>query len=427
MIPERGVSYHVAALAGALQSGTVGQVFSRGTAALANILMAWELGAGYGHVGPLLTLARPLKAAGHQVSFVVRDVVAAEAVLAGSGLPFYPAPANYSPAGALKLHSYPQILLSTAFNHADELRARVRAWRSLFEALKPDVLVADHAPTALLAARGTAVRCVITGNGFVLPPSVSPLPELRPWAPTDPRSLADAEAQTLQHMNDVAQRLGMPPLTRVADLYADASPALFTFPELDNYAALRHGAEYWGTLPSAGGAAPRWPDGQGKRVFFYGQPFPSLPDVLESLSTAPHRSLVYIPKLAPELRRFGGTQLAFADTLQDMAAVTRDCDAAVMTNGHSTTAAMLLAGKPMVILPQHLEMFLIARGIEENGAGLAAPALKREGILGKLERILEEPSFGEKARAIAQKHRDWDAASPVANFTALVTRLAAEH
>jgi UDP:flavonoid glycosyltransferase YjiC (YdhE family) len=393
---------------------------------MAKIVMAWELGAGYGHLAPLLTLARPLKAAGHEVSFVARDVVAAEAVLAGSGLPCYPAPANFSPSGAATLHSYPQILLSTAFNHVDELRARVRAWRSLFEMLRPDVLVADHAPTALLAARGGLMRCVITGNGFVLPPDVSPLPELRPWAPADPRLLADAEAQALQHMNDVARKLGRPPLDRFGDLYADAAPALFTFPELDNYAALRSGAEYWGILPGPGGASPSWPEGKGKRVFFYGQPFRSLPGVLESLSTAAHRTLAYIPRLAPELRRFAGTQLAFVDTLQDMAAITRDCDAAVMTNGHSTAAAMLLAGKPMVILPQHLEMLLIARSIEESGAGLAAPALKREGIVGKLARVLDEPSFGEKAQAIAHRHRDWDATNPVTRFTALVTRLAAE-
>jgi len=179
-------------------------------------------------------------------------------------------------------------------------------------------------------------------------------------------------------------------------------------------------------LPGPGGAIPRWTEGTGRRVFFYGQPFPSLPQVLESLAVAAHRTLVYIPKLAPELRRLAGTQLGFADTLQDMAAVTRDCDAAVMTNGHSTAAAMLLAGKPMVILPQHLEMFLIARSIEQTGAGLAAPALKRQGILGKLARVLQEPSFGEQARAIAQKYRGWDAASPVTKFTALVTRLAAE-
>jgi UDP:flavonoid glycosyltransferase YjiC (YdhE family) len=196
---------------------------------------------------------------------------------------------------------------------------------------------------------------------------------------------------------------------------------------LDNYAAQRKGTEYWGTLPGPGGATPRWPEGPGKKVFFYGQPFPSLPEVLQSLATGKHRTLVYIPKLAPELKRLAGPQLAFADRLQDMAAVTRECDAAVMTNGHSTVTAMLMAGKPMVLLPQHLEMFLIARCIEESGAGLSAPALKREGILGKLERVLGETGFAEKAQAVAERHRRWDPMSPIENFTALMMRLATEH
>ena len=393
---------------------------------MARVLMAWELGAGYGHLAPLLTLARPLKAAGHEVNFVVRDVVAAEAVLTGSGIPFYPAPANFLPTGGADLHSYPQILLGTAFNHEDELAARVRAWQSLFQALRPDVLVADHAPTALLAARGADFPCVITGNGFVIPPVVSPLPELRPWTPEDPAVLERAEAQALGRANAVAARIGLPKLARFADLYAAATPTLFTFRELDNYASLRKDVAYWGTLPGPGGATPHWPEGPGKRVFIYGQPFPSLPQVLEALSKGPHRNLVYIPNLAPELRRHASAHLAFADTLQNMAAVTRECDAAVMTNGHSTTASMLLAGKPLVLLPQHLEMFLIARCVEEHGAGLSAPLLKLEGILGKLERVLTEPQFREKAQALAASHQDWDPASPVSNFQALVTRLASE-
>jgi UDP:flavonoid glycosyltransferase YjiC (YdhE family) len=97
-----------------------------------------------------------------------------------------------------------------------------------------------------------------------------------------------------------------------------------------------------------------------------------------------------------------------------------------MTNGHSTTAAMLLAGKPLVLLPQHLEMLLIARSVEEHGAGLSAPLLKLEGILGKLERVLMEPQFRDKAQALAASHQGWDPASPVNNFQALVTRLLAE-
>jgi len=393
---------------------------------MARILMAWELGAGYGHLGPLLTLARPLQAAGHQVSFVVRDVAGAQAVLGGAGMPWYPAPANFSPSGKVVLHSYPQILLSTAFNREDELRARVRAWRALYATLQPDLLVADHAPTALLAARGRDLPCVTTGNGFVIPPDTASLPDLRPWDPVDPAVLQVAEAQALDMANAVLARTGGPALSRFADLYRSATPALFTLKELDNYAALRHDAEYRGTLPGPGGEAPRWPEGPGKKIFFYGQPFPSLPEVLETLSAGPHRTLAYIPRLPLELRRLSSPHLAFADKLQDMQAVTHECDAALMTNGHSTTAAMLLAGKPMVLLPQQLEMFLIARCVEESGAGLTAPGLKREGIINKLERVLQEESFSTQARALADRYPRWDPMSPVHDFQALVERLLAE-
>ena len=393
------------------------------TRQVAHILMAWELGAGYGHLGPLLTLARPLQAAGHRVSFAVRDVAAAEAVLGASGMPFYAAPANFSPSGDAVLHSHAQILRSTAFNREDELRARVRAWQALYDMLTPDLLVCDHAPTALLAARGRDVRCIVTGNGFVIPPDVTPLPELRSWEPQDPALLEAAEIQARDMANAVLEHTGGPTLSKLADLYSAATPALFTLRELDNYAELRGPVEYRGILPGPGGETPRWPEGPGKRVFFYGQAFPNLPEVLEALSAGPHRTLAYLPRLAPELKRHASAYIAFAERLQDMSVVTRECDAALMTNGHSTTAAMLLAGKPVVLLPQHLEMFLIAKGVQQSGAGLAAPGLQRQGILNKLDRVLHEESFTQQARALAARYPEQDPQAPVEGFKSLVERL----
>jgi UDP:flavonoid glycosyltransferase YjiC (YdhE family) len=393
---------------------------------MARILMAWELGAGYGHLAPLLTLARPLLRAGHQVSFVVRDVAGAEAVLGGSGIPWYPAPANFSPSGEVTLHSYSQILLSTAFNNADELRARLRAWQSLYGLFEPDLVICDHAPTALLAARGGPMRCIVTGNGFVVPPDTSPLPELRAWEPEQPAVLEAAEARALDTANAALRGLGLPAFTRLAEVYSSAAPALLTLKELDNYAELRRDADYWGVLPGPGGSAPRWPKAEGKRLFFYGQAYPALEEVLTELARGPHCALVYIPKLAPELRqRLAGPRIVFADALMDMEAVTSQCDAAVMTNGHGTTAAMLLAGKPVVLLPQHLEMLLIARCVEQAGAGLAAAALKKEGILAKIGRVLE-PGFAVKAQALAMDYRAQGGLDPMRKFQALVARLLQE-
>jgi UDP:flavonoid glycosyltransferase YjiC (YdhE family) len=392
---------------------------------MARILMTWELGGGYGHLAPLLALARPLKDAGHEIAFAVRDVAAAEAVLGESGIPYYPAPANFFPLGPVSLHSYAQILLQTAFNGVQELRGRVRAWQALYDLLRPDILVCDHSPTALLAARGRDLHCIFTGTGFSVPPDVKSLPELRPWAPLDPGTLQRDEARALDMASAVARDLGLPALAYLAEIYSHATPALFTLKELDCYAEQRPDASYWGPLPGPGGAAPQWPEGEGKRVFLYGQPFESLPQVLESLHRGKHRVLAYIPKLAPDLRqKFQGGRLRFADKLQDMAAVTREADCAVMTNGHTTTAAMLLAGKPVLLLPQHLEMLLIARRVETGGLGLSAPLLKLEGILGKLDRILNEESFTKTAKDFAARYRDVGSESPRRHFQALVTRLA---
>src|SRR5579871_5108188 len=105
---------------------------------MARILMIWELGTGYGHLAPMLTLAQPLKAEGHTIMFAARDLIGAEAVLGGSGFPNYQSPANFVPKHAT-LHSYAEILGSTAFNETDELTGRARAWRGLYDLLKPDI------------------------------------------------------------------------------------------------------------------------------------------------------------------------------------------------------------------------------------------------------------------------------------------------
>lgn len=367
--------------------------------------MAWELGAGYGHLAPLRTLAEALKARGHRVAIAARDMRTATTFFAGTDIAVHEAPANRNAGGRLELLSFPQILLNTCFNDAQDLEARVRAWRELYDDLKPQLLICDHSPTALLAAQGLDLPRLPIGYGFVVPPDVTPLPGLRPWLDVDPAVLVRDEARALDLANQALTKLGAAPLGTLSALYRVPKQPLFTLEELDNYAATRRHAEYWGPLLAGSGKPPVWPAGSGKRIFVYIRPFPTLPALLDSLREAGQPTILHIPRIPPELRaRYDGGNLQFSDGLLDIQAVARDCALAILQGGHGTLALMLLAGKPLLLLPLHLEMLLNAEAAVKLGAALSAPLLKPEGMRQKLERLLGEPGYQTAARRFAERH-----------------------
>lgn len=394
---------------------------------MARILMTWEMGAGYGHIAPLLALAKPLVAAGHDVTFAVRDPATAEFLLRGAGFPILQAPANMNIADGLVLHSFAQILLHTSFNHVEEVINRARIWRTLFATVKPDLLICDHSPGALLAARGTGLKCAAVGYGFTLPPDVHPLPNLRPWNDTDAVAVARDESRVLGIANAALGVLGAPALDYVAQLYGSNGQALFTCKELDSYAAERQSAEYLGPLLyMGGGKRPKWPPGVGQRVFAYIRPFEAQATLLEALRQSGQPTLIHAPHIAPILlERYAGSNLLFSAEPLDIAAVARECDLAILHGGHGILALMLLAGKPLLVLPLHLEMLLNANCMLKLGAGLVVPQLRPEGIRHKLALLLEEPTFGDAARRFAERYAGLDVEKVAAGFVPRIAQMLA--
>lgn len=374
------------------------------------VALCWELGGGQGHLATLAPLARFFAAEGWRVYFIGRDLWSAGGWFSPE-VRLVQAPLRHG--AALQFTSTPtfaHILHNVGYGEAAGLQALADGWRSLFELIRPDLVVADHSPTALLAARGLAIPAVVYGPGFGCPPDQSPLPDLQPWWPSnDPAEWPAVEARVCGHMNRVLARWHAPPLERLTRLYHDAAARfLTTFAELDHFPG-RTGERYWGYSPFRPGAPAAWPAGAGPRIFAYLTRFPQLPRLLAALARRKLPTLVCVEGGSADLRRsLASASLHFIEGLADLADVGRGCAAAITHGNFGATTALLLSGVPVLCIPRHLEQALVARAVHRLGAGEILPPESITDDVPALNRFLSDEAPRRAAHAFAAKYRDFD-------------------
>ncbi len=69
---------------------------------MSRILLAWELGAGFGHLGPFLTLATDLLKRGHELHIAAREVAGAVAAVGDLPITVHQAPLCLNTYGGLQ-------------------------------------------------------------------------------------------------------------------------------------------------------------------------------------------------------------------------------------------------------------------------------------------------------------------------------------
>ena len=389
---------------------------------MATILLTWELGGGLGHMMGLRPVADELSRRGHQVVAILRDLSAAHQVFADTNVRILQAPFKHERLRFIEpTCTFAQILHNIGYADAGELGTMSQAWRQIFEWLKPDLIMCDHSPTALLASRGIAMRRTLIGQGFAFPPDVTPLPNLRTWLRPDPMLLQAHETRVLISINAVLSRWGQPPLERITQLYHPVNDNfLLTYSELDVYPRPDE-IRYWGALPVGGiGQLPDWPPGDGSRIFAYLKPFAALPHLLDALSRLPNPVLVYGDAISMQLReRFARSNVRFATGAVDMPRTAATCDLAILNATHATTVTMLLAGKPILQIPIYLEQALNALASVRLGAALSALPSNPQQVVGGLQTMLADGKYAAAARAFAARHADHD---PVQHLEKLAQR-----
>lgn len=374
------------------------------------VLLAWELGAGTGHLHKFALACDALRRAGYRPVLAVKDVVAARRVL-GSDVETLPAPFWLGRAKGLPPAAcYAEVLMHVGYLETDTVSALIGSWMALIAAARVDAVIAEHAPSALLAARALGMPTLVLGTGFTVPPDTAPMPSLEAWHKLAHGRLLQAESQVLATINAVLQQLQAAPLQRLAELFYQRRPMLLTLPELDHYGE-RPDTRYWGAYVSQSQQlrSPQWPGGSGERVFVYLHPeYRHFDGLLKQLRDAPLRTLVVAPGMPQTLAdRLGSQRLRISPHAVDLAAVARECRVIVNHAAHGTLANVFALGLPVLMIPNYVEQTVLAWRAAKQGLGLmASPDPRSHNYPSMIGQLLDTRGCFEAAAAYAERDRE---------------------
>jgi len=367
---------------------------------MARIDFAWELGGHTGHVTTLLPLARALKERGHEARFFLKEPKAgadlagmADFVREGApnwvGPPVFESPLNFG-----------EILHNFGYADAGSLKQLVDAWRERL--WLSQLVVANVAPSAHLAARTLGIPSLEVSQSFHIPPQAFPSPPLRDWEPASRQRLEGADRRVVSAINEVLAAYGVKPIATIGDIFAGHA-CLLTYPELDIYPE-RGRADYYGIPYSGEGTlVPAWPKGRGPRVFSYlYNYYQPLPRLLEALARLDAPTLMLCRGYAGA---HPGGPILVSDEPMATSRVLPDCDLVVCHGSHQMTAQALLAGKPVLALPTQLEQFLITRRVVRFGAGLGiVPEMPNPDFASALSELAANPAYRRRAGDFAGRY-----------------------
>jgi UDP:flavonoid glycosyltransferase YjiC (YdhE family) len=100
-----------------------------------------------------------------------------------------------------------------------------------------------------------------------------------------------------------------------------------------------------------------------------------------------------------------------------MAQVLPQADLVICHGSHQTTALALLAGKPVLLNPTHLEQFLITRRVVRQGAGLGmAPGVANPDFAAALAELRANPAYRRSAEQFARRYAGHDRKAALATI-----------
>jgi hypothetical protein len=370
------------------------------------VLLAWESGAGRGHIVTLKTVAEAL---GNDFVFdaalCIMDHAAELAPLCDLVFPgarlFVDERRRRAP-GAPRTATWGEFMGDTGFCNGEFLAVQVAWWQVVLTSRRTELLVADYSPCALMAAYGLGIPAVAVGTGYGIPPVG--LETFPVFLPEYAERIYDEE-EMVAGINAAVGPLGVPPLLHLSDVYRRTDELVRTFDLLDPYISDRERP----LLPPVGCfSSPK--DRLGDEIFVY---FSTAelhdPDVVEAIASLALPVRAFCPGIAPEIaQRFKSAGIIIEPAPVPHDLIAKRSRLMVHAGQHGIVCLGLAAGLPQVAIPQHLEHLYLARRCEGFGTGRVATLENRSSaaLLATIEETYADRAMSFRAAQVAASLRD---------------------
>ncbi len=338
---------------------------------MAKILYVWELGGGYGHIDRMFHIGSKLARLGHDVEYAVRDVAKTWARYPHQAT-ILQAPYYIRNGATLPLaENYSDILLRCGFADADELFGLVQSWQAIYRSVQPDLILVEHAPAAMLAAKSLDLAYCLVGTGFIVPPNQqSPMPTLQPWKSSPVEMLQDMDRQVVENANRVLAGSQQDSISQVSELLCGEESMLLSWPETDHYGE-RDSGHYLGPILDTvrGHEVKKWAIARQPRVFAYlSARYRHYQSMLDQLLGGPVNMLVHARDFSytnPDVH--SSHNIHISPKPLDTEWAMQFADLVICHGGQATTLFALKTSTPLLILPQQLEQAVLAYRLNQTG------------------------------------------------------------
>ncbi|KKB08719.1 glycosyltransferase [Devosia chinhatensis] len=329
------------------------------------VLLAWEGGAGRGHIVTLKTIAEALgdgfvfDAALCRMDYAGEIAPLCERVFPSAYLGFDDRRRRAS--GNPGTASWADFLGDLGFASPQRLIGQIEWWLAALKARQSRLMVGDFSPIAMLAARIAGIPMAAVGTGYSTPPpGMERFPTL---LPEHARRIYD-ETELVAAVNAALAHFGREPIAVFSDIYAGVTLMPRTIAALDPYAPWRCQP----VLPPLNEKLPRRRE-RGDEVFVYfstrERDDPVLMDVLAGLDL-PTR--LFMPNIDPDLAaRLQSSGIMLETRPVPVEQIASRSRIMVHAGQHGSLCMALGMGLPQVAFPQHLEHLYHARRAQELG------------------------------------------------------------